>query len=198
MLALLEQCGALQRGHFVLSSGLHSDRYCQCARLFEHPDLAGRVARAMAGRLRETAGVGRIDTVLAPALGAIVWGYELARALGVPSVFAERRPGEPFELRRGFALRPGDRVVLAEDVVTTGGSVLELVPIVEAAGAEVAAIASVVDRSRGAFAPRVPFVALAALEFETYEPDGLPEDLAAMPVIKPGSRATGTREGVHG
>ncbi|MEM9084077.1 MAG: orotate phosphoribosyltransferase [Planctomycetota bacterium] len=184
--AILEEVGAVQRGHFVLSSGLHSDRYCQCAALFENPDVAAKVASMMVGKLE--AEVVRAETVFAPALGAVLWGYELARALGVRSVFAERKSGESFELRRGFALRPGEKVLLAEDVVTTGGSVMELVPLVQEAGAEVVGIASVVDRSKGTFDPGFPFVALAALDFATYESGMLPPELAAIPPSKPGSR----------
>ncbi|MDX2115918.1 MAG: orotate phosphoribosyltransferase [Planctomycetota bacterium] len=183
--ALLEQAGALKRGHFVLSSGLHSDRYCQCATLFENPELAARVAALMLEKLPRGFDC---DVVLAPALGGVLWGYELARALGVRSLFAERLPGQSFELRRGFELRPGERVLLAEDVVTTGGSVSELVPLVEAAGATVAGYAVIADRSRGSFKPRAPLFALAELNFETYPPDRLPEHLRSIPASKPGSR----------
>lgn len=192
---LLEQTGALRSGHFVLSSGLHSDRYCQCAALFERPEFSAEVAGLMRARLGEVGvDASAIDVVLSPALGGILWGYELARALGVRTMFAERKAGERFALRRGFAITSGERVLLAEDVVTTGGSVMELVPVVESAGGEVAAIASVVDRSRGAFDPGVPFAALAALAFETYGSDGVPAALAAIPVEKPGSRAQAKEE----
>lgn len=188
-LSLLEKTGALKRGHFVLSSGLHSDRYCQCAAVFEHPDDGARVAAAMGEMLR---GV-EASAVVAPALGGVLWGYELARALGVRSLFGER-VGGVFTLRRGFRLDEGERVILAEDVVTTGGSVLELADVVEGMGARVAAIASVVDRSRGAFGERVagrfPFFSLVRLELATYSPDALPPALAAVPVEAPGSRRT--------
>jgi orotate phosphoribosyltransferase len=183
--ALLEQAGAIRKGHFILSSGLHSDRYCQCAALFERPELARRAAELMLAVLPPDA---KADVVLAPALGGILWGYELARALGARSLFAERKPGEPFELRRGFELRPGERVLLAEDVVTTGGSVAELVPLVEAAGAAVAGFAVVADRSRGSFRPGAPLYALTTLDFDTYPPDRLPDKLRTIPAVKPGSR----------
>lgn len=188
VLALLERTGALKRGHFVLSSGLHSDRYCQCAALFEHPAHAQHVARLMAERL---AGRVEVETVVSPALGGVLWGYELARALGTRSLFAERVEGT-LRLRRGFALRPGERVLLAEDVVTTGGSVLELADVAEGMGAEVVGAAAVVDRSHGAFARgvagRFAVEALVELDFRTYEADDLPAALAAIPVECPGSR----------
>lgn len=186
---LLEGVGALKTGHFVLSSGKHSDRYCQCATLFERPDVAGEVA----SMTRPLVGDLSADLVCAPALGAVLWGYELARALGLPSIFAERIDGE-FTLRRAFAIAPGARVLLAEDVVTTGGSVMELVPLVESAGATVAGIVSVVDRSKGAFSPPCPFVALTTLEFETFDPSDCPMCARGVPTEKPGSRpAPGAR-----
>lgn len=181
---LLESTGALLRGHFKLSSGLHSDRYCQCARLFEDPASAGRVAGLMAQHM---AGV-QVDVVLSPALGGILWGYELARALGVRSIFAER-DGPDFALRRGFSLAPDERVLLAEDVITTGKSVMELTPLVEEAGANVVGIAAVVDRSGGAFAPGgVPVWAMCRLMFQTWAASEVPAQVAALPAIKPGSR----------
>lgn len=182
---ILEEAGALKSGHFVLSSGLHSDRYCQCATLFERPHLAERCARLLVGMLPHDA---KIDVVLSPALGGVLWGYELSRALGVRNIFAERQPGMAFDLRRGFALQPGERVLLAEDVVTTGGSVSELVPLVEATGAAVAGFAVIADRSRGQFRPAAPLYALTELNFQTWEPTALPEHLRNTPAIKPGSR----------
>ena len=191
VLELLERTGALKRGHFVLSSGLHSDRYCQCAALFEHPRDGARVASLMGERL---AGRVRADTVVSPALGGVLWGYELARALGARSLFGERVDGT-FRLRRGFDLNEGERVLLAEDVITTGGSVLELAEVVEAMGARVVGVASVVDRSRGAFGARMvgrfPVHALVELEFQTYEAGALPAALASIPVEDPGSRRAG-------
>lgn len=205
---LLERTGAVKSGHFLLSSGLHSAKYCQCAALFEHPAVAGELAGMLVDSLPK--GI-EVDVVLAPALGGILWGYEVARALegrragadgrrageGVRSFFAERPTGQNFELRRSFVLNPGDRVLLAEDVVTTGGSVSELVPLVEATGAEVVGYAAVADRSRGRFKPTdragrsVPFFALVRLEFDTYEPAACP--MCAMGgaggvAVKPGSR----------
>jgi len=183
--ALLLETGALKRGHFLLSSGLHSDRYCQCAALFEQPAMAEEVANLMEEILPEDL---RVDTVLSPAIGGILWGYELARALGARSLFAERKPGELFQLRRGFQLKRGERVLLAEDVVTTGRSVLEVVPLIEAAGAELVGFASIADRSGGKFKPAHPFFSLIKLDFQTWTPEECPLCAAGHPVEKPGSR----------
>jgi len=182
--AMLRETHALLEGHFLLSSGLHSDRYCQCAKLLEHPEKAARCA-AMMGEL---IGDAPVDVVLAPALGGVVWGYELARALGTRSIFAERDETRKFSLRRGFALQAGERVLIAEDVVTTGKSVLELSPLIEAAGASVVGYAAIVDRSGGAFRPGVPFWSLTALEFETYKPEACPMCARGEAAVKPGSR----------
>lgn len=189
VIAALEEAGALRSGHFQLSSGLHSDRYCQCALVCARPDLAGRLGSMMSERWRSE----RIDVVLAPALGGIVWGYELARSMGgrVRSLFAERGTGGAFELRRGFGLERGERVLLAEDVVTTGGSVSELVPLVLSTGAVVAGFAAIADRSRGRFVPGARFEALVRLDFETYEPSACPQCAAGRAIDKPGSRPGG-------
>lgn len=184
--ALLEQTHALRTGKFVLSSGKHSNRYCQCATLFEQPSMGREVASCMAALLKAK-GV-RADTVLAPALGGVLWGYELAAAMNLRSLFVERKEGT-FELRRGFALHPGERVVLAEDVITTGRSVEEVMPIVEAAGAEVVCFASIVDRSRGGFAPAgIPVYALVELAFEVWDPAESP--FTPTEVERPGSRGS--------
>ncbi len=184
--ALLIESDAIMEGHFRLSSGLHSDRYCQCARLFEDPGAAAQVARMAAERVHDL----KIDVnvVIAPALGGILWGYELARALGVRSLFAERVETGVFALRRGFALGAGARVLLAEDVITTGKSVLELVPLVQASAGQVSGIASVVDRSAGGFDPGVPWFSLVRLDFQTHDPATCPLCAAGQPVTKPGSR----------
>lgn len=181
---LLERSGALKTGHFQLSSGLHSDRYCQCASLFEDAAAASLIAKMMRDHLPRDL---RADVVLAPAMGAVLWGYELSRALGCRSIFAERVDGQ-FALRRGFALSPGERVIIAEDVVTTGKSALELMPLLEAAGAEVVAFASVVDRSKGTFEPGPPAYALCRLAFNTWTQEECPMDKAGMPLDSPGSR----------
>lgn len=182
---ILTRAGALRTGHFLLSSGLHSDRYCQCATLFESPAMGGEVAHLMATIIPRDLSP---DVVLTPAIGGMLVGYELARALGVRSLFAERKPGEPFALRRGFALNPGERVLLVEDVITTGKSVLELRPLVESAGAKVVGFASIADRSRGAFRQSEPLFALTELSFPTYQPNACTLCAAGLPIDKPGSR----------
>ena len=183
--ALLEESGALRKGHFLLSSGLRSDRYCQCAKLFENPASGSLVAQMMAEEIST-----KVDAtvVLAPAVGAIIWGYELARAIGIRSVFAERPDGTNFGLRRGFELEKGDQVILAEDVVTTGKSIMEMVPIVEEAGAEVVAFCSVADRSKGNFKPKQPFYSLITLEFQTWTAENDPLAMQGSEPVKPGSR----------
>lgn len=181
----LEESGALKHGHFLLSSGLHSDRYCQCATLFEFPDTASRVADLMRHQLADKV---QPSTILTPAIGGILWGYELARALGCRSIFAERKPGEPFGLRRGYELGPGDRVLLAEDVITTGKSVMELVPLVEQAGAQIVGFAAIADRSKGKFQPDAPMHSLVKLNFNVYQPEECPLCKAGEPLVKPGSR----------
>jgi orotate phosphoribosyltransferase len=183
LLTELEECGALRRGHFLLSSGLHSPAYVQCALFLEAPARAGRAGAAIADRLR-TLGV---DSVLSPALGGVVIGYEVARSLGVPFRFCER-DGERMALRRGFAIAPGERVVVVEDVVTTGKSTLETVALAEAAAAEVVGIGSIIDRSAGSHGFRVPFASLLALDLPTYAAADCPLCREGSVAVKPGSR----------
>ena len=179
--------GALLEGHFILSSGLRSPRYLQCARVLMDPGRAERLARALAGKL--PAGIrGSIDIVVSPAMGGVIIGHEMGRALGRPAVFVERPQGV-FELRRGFRLEPGSKVLLVEDVVTTGLSSREAIAAVEAAGGRVIGAAALVDRSAGAADLGVPFTPLIRIDVPTYAADALPPDLAAIPPIKPGSRA---------
>jgi orotate phosphoribosyltransferase len=187
VLRLFRECGALLEGHFLLSSGLHSPFYLQCARVLMDPVRAARVCEALAAKLRRELPALAVDAVVAPALGGVVLGYELARQLGVLSLFVERE-GERFALRRGFALEPGSRVLLAEDVVTTGLSSRECIACVAGAGASVVAAACLIDRSGGRADLGVPLVALAALDLLVYAPGQLPPDLAAQPAVKPGSR----------
>ncbi len=187
ILAEFRASGALLEGHFLLSSGRHSAHYLQCARVLQDPMRATRLASALA------AGIPRdlrqqIDKVVSPAMGGVIIGHELGRALGVEALFVERPTGT-FELRRGFALHPGERVLLVEDVVTTGLSSREAIRAVEAAGGVVIAAAALVDRSAGVVDLGVPFHALITLNFPTYAPDEVPPELAATPAIKPGSRA---------
>ncbi len=178
---------ALLEGHFILSSGRHSSRYLQCARVLMDPARAGRLARALAAKLPEVVRLG-VTAVVAPAMGGLICGYELARVLGVESMFVERPTGI-FELRRGFRLEPGQKVLLMEDVVTTGLSSREAIAAVNAAGGEVIHAASLVDRSNGSADLGVPFTPLIRLDVPSYEADALPPELAAMPAVKPGSRA---------
>jgi orotate phosphoribosyltransferase len=187
VVGLFRECGALLEGHFLLSSGMHSAYYLQCARVLMDPRRAERVCAALIDRLRRELPDLAVDAVVAPALGGVVLGYELARQLGVPSLFVEREGGR-FALRRGFALEPGARLLLAEDVVTTGLSSRECMECVSGEGALVAAAVCLIDRSGGRAELGVPMVALAKLDFPVYPPDRLPPELAARPAVKPGSR----------
>ena len=188
VLALFRQSDALLEGHFKLSSGLHSTGYLQCALVLQHPAHAEALGRALAAILAASAPATRDATaVLSPALGGLIIGHEVARALGVRAIFAERQDGV-LTLRRGFALAPADRVVVIEDVVTTGGSTRETMDVARASGAEVVAAGAVIDRSGGRSALGVPFASLAVLELPTYEPAACPLCAAGTPVTKPGSR----------
>jgi orotate phosphoribosyltransferase len=175
--------GALLEGHFRLTSGLHSPGYLQCALVLQHPREAERCGAAIAERVR---GLGA-EAVLSPALGGIVIGHEVARALGVRAIFAERQDGR-LTLRRGFALAPGEKVLVVEDVVTTGGSTRETIDVARAAGAEVVGAASIIDRSGGNQQLGVPYHALATVSLPTYDPGSCPLCAAGSPVVKPGSR----------
>ncbi|MEO6581538.1 MAG: orotate phosphoribosyltransferase [Sphingomicrobium sp.] len=178
---------ALLEGHFILSSGLRSARYLQCARVLMDPARAERLARALAAKLPDEVR-GAIDTVVSPAMGGIIIGHEMGRALGLTALFVERPDGQ-FGLRRGFRLEPGERVLLVEDVVTTGLSSREAMAAVEAAGGIVIGAAALVDRSAGKADLGVPFTALIRIDVPTYAADNLPPELAAIPPVKPGSRA---------
>ena len=178
---------ALLEGHFILSSGRHSSRYLQCARVLMDPARSERLAKALAGKLTE--GVRHaVTAVVAPAMGGLICGYELARVLGIDSMFVERPTGV-FELRRGFRLEPGQKVLLMEDVVTTGLSSREAIAAVTAAGGDVIHAASLVDRSNGTADLGVPFTPLIRLDVPSYDADALPPELAALPAVKPGSRS---------
>jgi orotate phosphoribosyltransferase len=187
ILAEFRAAGALLDGHFILSSGLRSPRYLQCARVLMDGARAERLARALAGILPTEVRLA-IDTVVSPAMGGVIIGHEIGRALGKPAMFLERPDGQ-FQLRRGFALEPGARVLMVEDVVTTGLSSREAIAAVRAAGGEVLAEAALVDRSGGTAELGVPFFPLIRIDVPTYDPKDLPAELAAIPAIKPGSRA---------
>jgi orotate phosphoribosyltransferase len=180
---------ALLEGHFILSSGLHSPKYLQCARVLMNPARAARLATALADRLPDAIR-SQIDAVISPAMGGIIIGHEMGRALSRDAFFLER-PDGVFELRRGFAVTPGQRVLMVEDVVTTGLSSREAIAAAEQAGAKVIAEASLVDRSGGSVDLGVPFYPLIRIDVPTYESDALPPELASIPAVKPGSRKAG-------
>jgi len=180
---VFRRVGALLEGHFRLTSGLHSSGYLQCALVLQHPKEAERLGELIAERTRGLAPT----VVLSPALGGIVIGQEVGRALGVRAIFAERQDGK-LTLRRGFALSPDDRVLVVEDVVTTGGSTRETIDVARAMDARVVGAASIIDRSGGTQSLDVPYHALATVAPPTYQPESCPLCLAGLPVIKPGSR----------
>ena len=187
ILAEFRAADALLEGHFILSSGLRSPRYLQCARVLMDGARAERLARALADKIPAELRT-QIEGVISPAMGGVIIGHEMGRALGKPAMFLERPQGT-FELRRGFAIAPGARALMVEDVVTTGLSSREAIDAVRRAGGEVIAEAALVDRSSGNADLGVPFVPLIRIDVPTYEPDAVPDDLAAIPAIKPGSRA---------
>jgi orotate phosphoribosyltransferase len=186
VLAEFRAAEALLEGHFILSSGLRSSRYLQCARVLMNPVRAARLATALAARLPEEIRKS-IDLVMSPAMGGIIIGHEMGRALDKDAVFLER-PDGVFSLRRGFSVAPGQKVLMVEDVVTTGLSSREAIIAAEAAGAIVIAEASLVDRSNGSVDLGVPFFPLIRLDVPSYEADALPPELASIPAVKPGSR----------
>ena len=187
ILAEFRVAEALLDGHFILSSGLRSPRYLQCARVLMDPARAERLARALADKL-PTDVRDSIEAVVSPAMGGVIIGHEMGRALGMPAMFVERPDGE-FQLRRGFSLELGTRVLMVEDVVTTGLSSREAIDAVRAAGGDVIAEAALVDRSAGKADLGVPFFPLIRIDVPTYSAEDLPPELAAIPAIKPGSRA---------
>ena len=186
VLAEFRASKALLEGHFLLSSGRHSGHYLQCARVLMDPERAGRLAMALVQRIpRELRK--EITTVVSPAMGGVIIGHEMGRALGVEAMFVERPEGV-FGLRRGFALEPGAKVLMVEDVVTTGLSSKEAIRAIEDAGGEVIAAAALVDRSAGSVDLGVPLFPLIAINFPTYAADELPPELAGSEAVKPGSR----------
>jgi orotate phosphoribosyltransferase len=186
VLAEFRAAEALLQGHFILSSGKHSANYLQCARVLMRADRAARLAVALAQKLpRDVRGA--IDIVVSPAMGGIIIGHEMGRALNVDAVFLER-PHGTFEFRRGFAVQPGHKVLMVEDVVTTGLSSRQAMEAVRAAGGIVVAEAALVDRSAGDADLGVPFYPLVSLNFPVFDADALPPELAALPAEKPGSR----------
>jgi orotate phosphoribosyltransferase len=184
LLDLFRKSGALLEGHFRLTSGLHSSGYLQCALVLQHPQNAEALGRGIADRLRDV----RPTVVLSPALGGIVIGQEVGRALAVRALFAERQDGT-LTLRRGFSLGPGDRVLIVEDVITTGGSTKETAAVAEAAGARVIGAASIIDRGSDPGGLGLPLQSLVRLDVPTWDPEACPMCANAEPVTKPGSRA---------
>ena len=186
VLDVFRECDALLEGHFILSSGLRSPTFLQKAKVFMHADKTALLCSALADVIRSKID-GPIDFVVSPAVGGIIPGYETARYLGVPSMFVEREQGE-FTLRRGFELPAGSRVVMVEDVVSTGLSSRECISCLQGLGANVVAGACLVDRSAGEADIGVPLIALAEYKVPAYKPEDIPPELAALPAIKPGSR----------
>src|SRR5437867_5475163 len=183
LLDLFRRSGALLEGHFRLTSGLHSSGYLQCALVLQHPAHAEALGRAIADRTRSL----RPTAVLSPAIGGVVIGHEVGRALGVRALFAERQDGE-LTLRRGFVIAENDRVLVVEDVLTTGGSTRETMQVARASGGQVVGAASIVNRSGGRAEFDMPFASLLDIDLPTYEPDKCPLCAKGLPVIKPGSR----------
>ena len=181
-----EEAGALQKGHFILSSGLHSDTYLNKSIVSMYPDRTARLCSGLAAKAAAAVD-GDIDYVVSPAMGAIIYGYETARHLGCPFMFLERVDGE-FQLRRGFSLKSGARVLVVEDIVSTGLSAREAIDAVRKAGGEVLALACLVDRSAGKAEIGAPVIPLAALNVEAWPADKLPPHLKDIPAVKPGSR----------
>jgi orotate phosphoribosyltransferase len=187
ILAEFRAADALLEGHFILSSGLRSPRYLQCARVLMEPARAERLAQALAAKLPQIVR-DQVDVVVSPAMGGVIIGHEMGRALGRPAMFVERPQGT-FELRRGFRLTGGESVLLVEDVVTTGLSSREAIAAIEASGGKVIGAASLVDRSGGTVDLGVPYTPLIRIDVPAYPADALPPELEAIPAIKPGSRA---------
>ncbi|MDO5112250.1 MAG: orotate phosphoribosyltransferase [Clostridia bacterium] len=184
IIAILKDCEAFLEGHFLLSSGLHSGGYCQCAKLLRFPDKAAVVLGEVAAQVKELG----VTKVCGPAMGGIVVSYELARQLGVESIFTERKDGV-MQLRRGFTAGKGDKILISEDVVTTGKSTMETVEALTAMGAEVVGVACIADRTKGESALSMPIYSAVKLDFPTYEADACPLCKAGIPLVKPGSRA---------
>lgn len=185
---ILKECGVLQEGHFVLTSGRHSDKYMQCALLLQYPKYAELLCRELAESFRDL----EIDVVVAPAVGAIIVGYEVARALGVKSLFAERENGK-MTLRRGFAIKPGEKVLVVEDVTTTGGSVVEVMEMVKSLGGVVQGVGILIDRSGGALDFGIKHASLLSVPVESWPAEDCPLCKEGLPFTKPGSRSLNSR-----
>lgn len=183
---IFKESGAIFEGHFKLTSGLHSGVYMQCAKLLQYPDRADKLAKAAAGILSKDINIGKVDTVISPAVGGILWGYMLAFRIEKKMIFTERTDGE-MQLRRGFDLREGEKVIIAEDVITTGGSVKEVIKICEDRGAEVAGVISIVDRNSGVDFG-YPYYNMLKIDIEVFEPEKCPMCREGQEIVYPGSR----------
>ena len=186
VLDIFRSCDALLEGHFILSSGLRSPVFLQKNRVFMFADKAEKLCKALAQKIRDE-GFGDVSQVVSPAVGGIIPGYETARHLGVPAIFTERVNGV-FELRRSFEIEPGEKVIVVEDIVSTGLSIRECIDCIKALGGDVIAAACIVDRSAGEADIGVPLVSLTQYKVPAYAPDALPPELKALPAVKPGSR----------
>ena len=186
VLAIFRECGAMLEGHFILSSGLRSPVFLQKARVFQYAAQTEKLCRALADNIRAD-GFGDVTKVVSPAIGGIIPGYETSRHLGVPALYTERVEGK-FELRRGFEIEPDDKVIVVEDIVSTGLSIRECVEALRGIGANVVAAACLIDRSGGEADVGVPLVSLIEYKVPAYPADQLPPELAAIPAVKPGSR----------
>jgi orotate phosphoribosyltransferase len=183
VLDALKDCGGFLEGHFLLSSGLHSEKYLQCAQLLQHPKLAEKFGKQLADKVKEI----KIDVVIGPALGGVIVAHEVARALGVRALFTERVEGK-MTLRRGFSIKPNENVLAVEDVITTGGSTLEVMRAATEQGGKIVGVAALVDRSGGAFMPPVPVNSLMQIQVDTYPPELCPLCKQGSQAVKPGSR----------
>ena len=186
VLKMFEKHNALLSGHFKLSSGLHSEKYLQCALVLQYPDIAERLSVELAKKFAKE----KIDVVIGPALGGVTLAYEMARAMGVRGIFAERQEGK-MELRRGFSISSGEKVLVAEDVITTGGSTREVIELVRSLGGIVIGVATIVDRSQNRIDFGVTHEYLAKLDVRTFDPAACPLCKSNIPVVKPGSRKIG-------
>ncbi|MBE7010230.1 MAG: orotate phosphoribosyltransferase [Ruminococcaceae bacterium] len=183
VLEILKEAGVLQEGHFLLTSGRHSEKYLQCAKIFQYTKYSEELCAALAEKYKDAG----VELVIGPAIGAIQMSYEVSRHLGVKNIFAERENGE-MTLRRNFEITPGQRVLVVEDVVTTGGSVREVIDIVKKHGGEVVGVGVVVDRTGGKIDFGVPLESVISLDVVSYEPDDCPLCREGKPLVKPGSR----------
>lgn len=186
VLAIFRECGAMLEGHFILSSGLRSPVFLQKAKVFQYAAQTEKLCRALAEKIRAD-GYGDVTKIVSPAIGGIIPGYETSRHLGVPALYTERVDGQ-FELRRGFEIGPDDKVIVVEDIVSTGLSIRECVDALKKIGANVVAAACLIDRSAGEADIGVPLVSLIQFKVPAYPADQLPPELAALPAVKPGSR----------